>query len=73
MGVQKLIGILLIVLGGLGLAYGGFTYTKETHEADVGPLHMEVKDKEHVNVPVWAGISGLVIGALLLATGKKSA
>jgi drug/metabolite transporter (DMT)-like permease len=72
MGAQKLIGILLIVLGGLGLAYGGFSYTKETHEADVGPLHMEVKDKERVNVPVWAGISGLVVGALLLATAKKS-
>jgi hypothetical protein len=72
MSAQKLIGIVLIVLGGLALAYGGFTYTKETHEADLGPLHMEVKDKERVNIPVWAGISGLVIGALLLATGKKS-
>jgi len=72
MGIQKIIGILLIVLGGLGLAYGGFTYTKDTHETDIGPLHMEVKDKEHVNVPVWAGISGLVVGALLLAVGKKS-
>jgi len=72
MSAQKLIGIILIVLGGLGLAYGGFTYTKETHEADLGPLHMEVKDKERVNIPVWAGISGLVVGALLLATGRKS-
>lgn len=71
MSAQKLIGIILIVLGGLALAYGGFTYTKETHEADVGPLHMEVKDKERVNIPVWAGISGLVVGALLLATGRK--
>lgn len=73
MSIQKLIGIVLIVLGGLGLAYGGFTYTKETHEADLGPLHMEVKDKERVNIPVWAGISGLVVGGLLLAMGKKSA
>jgi len=73
MGIQKIIGIVLIVLGGLGLAYGGFTYTKDTHEADLGPLHMEVKDKEHVNVPVWAGIAGLVVGAALLVVGKKSA
>ncbi|MFO1389136.1 hypothetical protein [Cellvibrio sp.] len=73
MNVQKLIGIVLIVLGGFGLAYGGFTYTKDTHEADLGPLHMEVKDKERVNIPLWAGVSGLVIGALLLATANKSA
>jgi drug/metabolite transporter (DMT)-like permease len=72
MSIQKILGILLIVLGGLGLAYGGFSYTKETHEADVGPLHMEVKDKERVNVPVWAGIAGLVVGSLLLVVGNKS-
>lgn len=72
MSIQKIIGILLIVLGGLGLAYGGFSYTKDTHEADIGPLHMEVKDKERVNIPVWAGIAGLVVGSLLLVVGKKS-
>jgi len=72
MSIQKIIGILLIVLGGLGLAYGGFSYTKDTHEADIGPLHMEVKDKERVNIPIWAGIAGLVVGSLLLVVGKKS-
>lgn len=72
MSIQKILGILLIVLGGLGLAYGGFSYTKDTHVADVGPLHMEVKDKERVNVPIWAGIAGLVVGSLLLVVGKKS-
>lgn len=73
MSIQKLIGIVLIVLGGLGLAYGGFTYTKETHEANIGPLQLSVDEKEHVNVPVWAGVAGLVIGAALLTLGKKSA
>ncbi len=72
MSIQKLIGIVLIVLGGLGLAYGGFTYTKETHEANIGPLQLSVDEKEHVNVPMWAGISALVIGSLLLVVGKKS-
>lgn len=72
MSIQKIIGIVLIVLGGLGLAYGGFTYTKDTHEADIGPLHMAVKDKERVNIPIWAGVAGLVVGALLLASGNKS-
>lgn len=72
MNVQKLIGILLIVLGALAVAYGGFSYTKETHQADLGPLHMEVKEKERVNVPLWAGVAGFVAGVLLLGLGRKS-
>jgi len=72
MGAQKIAAILLIVAGALGLAYGGFSYTKETHRADVGPLHLAIAEKEHVNVPVWAGIGALVIGGLLLVSGRKS-
>jgi len=72
MNAQKVIGILLIVLGALGVAYGGFTYTKDTHEADLGPLHMEVKEQKHVNIPVWAGIAGFAAGVLLLAVSRKS-
>jgi hypothetical protein len=57
----------------LGLAYGKFTYTKETHEAKVGPLELSVKDKETVNIPMWAGIGSIVVGAgLLLAGGKRA-
>ena len=44
-----------MVRKGAPVAYGGFTYTKETHKADIGPLHMSIAEKEHVNVPVWAG------------------
>lgn len=69
--MSKIIAIVFIVAGILALVYGGFTYTKETHEADVGPLHMEVKDKEHVNVPVWAGVAGIIIGAGILLAGRK--
>ena len=70
---MKIIGIALIVLGILGLVYGGFTYTKETHTAKVGPLELSVKEKERVNVPLWAGVGGIVAGAaLLLGGGKKS-
>jgi hypothetical protein len=72
MSVQKILGILLIVLGGLGLAYGGFSYTKDTHEANIGPIHMAVDEKQHVNIPVWAGVAGLVAGAALLVAGNKS-
>ena len=57
----------------MGLAYGSFTYTKDTHTANVGPLTLSVKDKETVNVPIWAGVVAIVAGgALLLYAGKRS-
>jgi hypothetical protein len=66
-----MVGIALIVAGILGLAYGGFTYTKETHEAKIGPLTLSVVDKETVNIPIWAGLGGIVLGGLLLVLGNK--
>jgi hypothetical protein len=73
MSSTRIIAIVLIVAGVLGLAYGKFSYTKETHEAKVGPLELSVKDKETVNVPVWAGIGSIVVGVgLLLAGGKRA-
>lgn len=71
MNAMKVVGILLVVGGLLGLMYGGFTYTKETHEAKIGPLVLSVADKETVNVPIWAGVGAIVIGGLLLVVGNK--
>ena len=71
MNTMKLLGIVLLVGGILGLVYGGFTYTKETHETKIGPLVLSVKDKETVNVPIWAGVGAIVIGGLLLVSGSK--
>ena len=71
MNAMKLLGIVLLVGGILGLVYGGFTYTKDTHEAKIGPITLSVKDKETVNVPIWAGIGAIVIGGLLLVSGSK--
>jgi hypothetical protein len=71
MNSLKIVAIALIVAGVLGLAYGGFTYTKETHEAKVGPFEMAVKEKETINVPVWAGVGALVCGCGLLLVGSK--
>ena len=69
----KMAALVLIAAGILGLAYGGFSYTKETHEAKVGPIELTVKDKETVNIPVWAGVGAIAIGGvLLLLAGKKS-
>jgi uncharacterized membrane protein YidH (DUF202 family) len=73
MSSTKIIAIVLIVAGVLGLAYGKFTYTKETHDAKIGPLELSVKDKETVNIPMWVGIGAIVVGAgLLLAGGKRA-
>jgi hypothetical protein len=68
----KIIGIVLIAVGLLALVYGGFTYTRESHTAKVGPLELSVKEKERVNVPLWAGVGGVAAGvALLLVAGRK--
>lgn len=73
MSSTKIIAIVLIIAGVLGLAYGKFSYTKETHDAKIGPIEMSVKDKETVNIPVWAGVGAIVIGAgLLLAGGRRT-
>jgi hypothetical protein len=62
----KAIGIVLLVLGLLGIAYGGFSYTKDTTAAKIGPIEIEVKEKKQVNVPLWAGIAVAAVGAVLL-------
>ncbi len=68
----RVVALVLILAGALGLAYGGFTYTKETHEAKLGPIELSIKDKETVNIPIWAGVSAIVIGgALLIFGGSK--
>ena len=72
MSATKLLAIALITAGILALVYGSFSYTKETHEAKLGPIEMSVKDKETVAVPVWVGVGAIVAGgALLLSGGRK--
>ncbi len=71
MGVTKIIGVLLIVAGTLGLIYGGFSYTKEKHDVKLGPLQFSVAEKETVNVPVWAGAGAIAVGVILILIGRK--
>jgi TRAP-type C4-dicarboxylate transport system permease small subunit len=70
MSPVKLIAVLLIIGGALGLAYGGFSYTKNTHEVKVGPVDLSLQEKKTIDVPVWAGIAALVVGGALLLVGK---
>jgi TRAP-type C4-dicarboxylate transport system permease small subunit len=70
MGVTKIIGILLIVAGTLGLIYGSFSYTKDKHDVKLGSLQFSVSEKESVNVPMWAGAGAIGIGVVLLLLGR---
>lgn len=70
MNAVKMLAIVLIVVGSLGLVYGGFTYTKDTHQAKLGPIELSIKDTQTVNVPVWAGVGAIVAGVILLFVRK---
>lgn len=72
MSIVRIIAIILIVAGILGLVYGGVTYTKDTHEAKLGPIELSVKEKETVNVPIWAGVGAIALGVVLLVVPKRS-
>jgi hypothetical protein len=72
MNTVKMAAIALVGLGILALVYGGFSYTKDTHEAKIGPFELSVKDKERVNIPMWAGVGAIVVGGVLLLVRKES-
>jgi hypothetical protein len=71
MNAIKGIAFALILAGILSLMYGGFSYTKETHQAKLGPIELSVQDKERVNIPVWAGVGAILVGGVLLVFGGK--
>jgi hypothetical protein len=72
MSPLKIAAIVLLVVGTLGLVYGGFTYTKDTHRATLGPLELSVKEKNTINIPVGAGVGAIVLGAILLIVPKPA-
>lgn len=71
MNAVKIAAVVLIVAGILGLVYGSFSFTKETHEVNLGSLNLAVKEKQTVNVPVWAGVGAIVVGCVLLVLGSR--
>ena len=68
----KVLAIVLIVAGILGLVYDRFTYTKESHDLKIGSLEVSVKDKETVNIPMWCSVGAIALGALLLLGRNKA-
>ena len=71
MGAAKVIGVLLIVAGVAGLVYGGFSYTKETHETKLGPFQFSIAEKETVAIPVWISVAAIAAGMVLLVINRK--
>ena len=71
MNPVRLIAIIVIVAGALGLLYGSFSFTKATHDVKLGPIEFSVKEKETVNVPMWAGVGAIVVGGLLLGFSSR--
>ena len=71
MGLMKLAAIALIALGIIGLVYGNISYTKEVQTTKVGPLELSIKDKETINIPIWAGVGSILVGSMLLLIGRR--
>ncbi|MDL2357297.1 MAG: hypothetical protein QFF03_18745 [Pseudomonadota bacterium] len=71
MNGTRIIGIILIVAGLLGVALGGFSFTKETHKASLGPINLSVAEKKTVDIPLWASVAAIVAGAAVLVVGAK--
>ena len=71
MNTAKLVGILLIAAGAIGLIYGSFSYTKDTSAVKLGPLELTVKEKESVNIPQWMSLGAMVLGGVVLVLGFR--
>ncbi len=71
MNPLKIVAIVLIIAGAAALAFGGFSFTKETHKAEIGPIKLSVQEKENVNIPAWLGLGAIVAGVVMLVIPKK--
>ncbi len=69
---MRILGLILIILGALALAYKGITYTKDEEILNVGPIHATAKKEETIPIPPWAGAVGIGVGVLLVVIGGGS-
>lgn len=72
MNTTKIIGITLLILGGLGLVYGGFSYTKDSTAAKIGPIELKIQENERVDIPLWGSIAALALGGILLISNRRN-
>lgn len=71
MSSLRLVAIVLLIGGVLGVAYGGFSYTKDTHDVKLGPVELAVKEKQRVNIPLWVGIAAVAAGGIMFGMGGR--
>ena len=71
MNAARIVGVLLIVAGILGVVFSSFSFTRETHEVKLGPVELSVKERQAVDIPTWASVSAIVVGGLLVAFGGR--
>ncbi len=71
MNALRLAAIALIVAGVLALSWGGFSYTRQTQQAQIGPLELSLTETRRINIPLWAGVAAIVAGGLLLVLGSR--
>jgi hypothetical protein len=71
MTLTRIIGLILIVAGIAALGVGGFSYTRETHQTKIGPIELAVKERQEVNIPIWVGVSAIVVGGVLVIFGGR--
>jgi hypothetical protein len=71
MTATRIVGIALLVLGIAGFFTGGFSFTKNTTQAQLGPIKLQVQEKEDVNIPQWLSLGAIVLGGVLLVLSFK--
>ena len=71
MNAMRIVGVLLLVVGLAGFLTGGFSFTKDTTQAKLGPLELTVKEKESVNIPQWMSLGAMVLGGVVLVMGFR--
>jgi hypothetical protein len=69
--MARVVGMILLVVGLIGLAWGGFTYTQKRHNVDLGPVDFSVNEKKTVPIPPIAGAAAMVAGLALLVAGSS--
>jgi len=72
MSPLRILAVVLVLAGVLGLVYGGVTYTKQSHDLKLGNLELSVKDRSTVNIPVWVGAGAVAAGTVMLFMRQKS-
>ena len=71
MNAMRIVGVLLLVGGLAGFFTGGFSFTKETTQAKLGPLELTVKGKESVSIPQCLSLGAMVLGGVVLVLGFR--